>query len=606
MEERKKAWSRTLDRYANRHLGKTLAGNITDDHVKVNMLFSNVKTKLPGLIFQNPDLVAIPGSSEQTRNQKLLTEAMMRYYIRELNIKKEAKRATLDGLLKGYGCLKLGYSIRTWQDTVPVDRSGAEADTPKAESKKGMLKRFFPNRPKQRPEELMKMETDVSTEPVKVASEGPMVFRVAPENILTHPDAKFPADKGCRWLIHQSTHSMLELQYDDRFPMSKREKLKPSQYIDQKHLAAAYGKEVDPTKIDDPDMQFVTLFEIWDRISRRKIVLADNNWELGALLADDWPYEGMEGFPFEFLLFHEILDEFKALSEEDPIINQLEELEAIRTYQMRHIRHVSNRVFIRTANFKEGVDERLKNAQDGEVLETDADDARAQIAVVPDAGISRDVYQADSIAKEDINNVSAVTEFDRGRVGGAQTATEAAIIEGANRQRSDDAKGVVDDWIMGTLTKMFQILQQWLPTDLAVKIAGPSLGSDWQNIEPEDIAGEWAFTMVPGSTAVPNREILRSQALRLLEMLAGAELVDQRELILMVLENFPELMAGGRTDRLVKDPKAAEEAAQQGQEGQGQGGAGDLAAMMQQLQGGGGGNAIGGPAPPSEALSGVA
>jgi hypothetical protein len=93
--------------------------------------------------------------------------------------------------------------------------------------------------------------------------------------------------------------------------------------------------------------------------------------------------------------------------------------------------------------------------------------------------------------------------------------------------------------------------------DLVVKIAGNVIGSEWRNVTPADIAGEFDLQIVPGSAALPNRDVLRSQGMRMFELWQQSPWVDQRELHLMMGENFPELMAGGRLDRLIKNPEQA-------------------------------------------------
>ena len=577
MLEKEKIWQKTLNRYANRNLQTPNYASAGEDLIRVNMLFSNVKSKLPSLIFTNPDYEAHPQQEETTREDILLTEAIIRHYIRAWDLKGETKRSTLDALLKGYGALKVGYSTRTYSNTPGPDREGSESEEAQHKAEqgpRGMISRFFPNKPKQMPKERLVKESTADARVLEVADEGPVLFRVAPETLLHPPDACFPMDRNCRWLAHKTVHTMLEIQYDDRFPREKRKKLKPTQYPNRE-LLGGMGKDWDYKKITDPDMQFVVLYEIWDRLTRRRLVFADGNWDTVGLLNPDeieWPFEGMEGFPFEFLVFHEVLDEMKGLSEEDVIINQLEELDKMRTFQIRHLKSVSNRMFVRTENFAEGTDDQLKRGTDGTVLKTDAEQAANQIVPITDAQMSQDFHIAQGDVKEDINTISAVAEFDRGRVSGAETATEAAIIEGANRQRSEDAKSSVDDFVTRAVEKAFQIMQQWLPTDLAVKVAGPTIGSNWIKPTPDRIAGQWTFHMVPGTTAVPNREVLRAHALQLMEGLGGAELIDQRELILMVLQNFPELMAGGRISRLLKDPQAGQDAMSQLAQEQAQGG----------------------------------
>ncbi len=549
MAHRMKSWKKNIDRYANRGLSKPTEGELGyDDFVRVNMLYSNIKTKIPALIGQQPDIMAIPKSPEIEDRQRLLTEGVLRHYIHDWRLHKTVQAVVLDTLLMGHGILKVGYSVRTMENTTRVSRKNQEL-SPQEKAPDGI--------PEGSKEDLQK-ETSVDPSPPSIAAEGPVIHRVSPKHLLTHPDASFPLDKGARWVAHRTVHTKLELQYDDRFPKSWRRDLKPSEVLDTKQFPGL-PRDFDPAKAEDPDLQFITLHEIWDRLTREVYVFADGNWGLGAGRVFDWPFTGMEGFPFEILVLNDLPDEAGGLTEIDPIINQLEELDKMRTFQLRHMKKLANRIYTMTENFKSGSREAIRRGTDGTVLIVDAEQARGQLELVQTATMSPDFYRAEEAIKEDLNNVSGVAEFDRGRVAGAKTATEASIIEGANRLRSDYAQGQVQDFILETLKKSFQIMQQWLPKDLAIKIVGPSVGESWETISAEDIAGEYDLRLVPGSTAPPNREVLRSQALRMYELLAGNPDVIQRELVLMLTENFPELMAGGRIDRLVKNEQAAQE-----------------------------------------------
>lgn len=541
LEKKVKKYKQSLDRYSNRNLPVPGEGQATDDFVRVNMLFSNIKTKLPNLIFRNPDVQAIPRFAEANSIQKLLAEGTISYYMDEWKFHREARAAVLDCLLFGYGNLWTGYDIRTIDNTKPVER-GDQSETARH---KGKL-------PKERKSEK---QTSTDFNPPQVASEGPTCFRISPKTLLTHPDAKLPLDKGARWIAKLYTPTILELRYDNRFPMDWRRKLKPSAVLDSARVPM---KNFDPMTTKDPDMMYVGIFEVWDRLTRKRYWFADGeNWELGSAMIKDWPFHGMEGYPVETLVLGELPDEFEGLAEIDPIINQLEELDKMRTYQLRHLKKVSNRTYVKTTNFEEGTDDDLRRGADGTVLTTHADTAHNQISLVQDAALSRDFYAGEESVKVDINQVSAIAEFDRSGVTGAKSATEASIIETANRIRADDAAQLVSDFALDTLKKSFQIMQQMLPPDLSIKINGPTMGTQWVRVTKEQIAGEYQLKITPGSTALPNRDVLRGHALRLYEIWAQSPWVDQRELHLMIGENFPELMAGGRLNRLIKDPEEA-------------------------------------------------
>jgi hypothetical protein len=585
-QKRQARWRQSLNRYANRNLMSVMGGALDDDHVAVNMLFANIRTKVPALFFHTPDVVAQAQTPDIERESVMVAEATVRKLNEMNDFEGHMDRCVLDSLLFSFGAMKMGYSTRTVNNTESVPREGAQ------EGIKDKLKKVLPKAlRKDAPEET----STISPMP-RIISEGPTYLRVSPRNILTHPDATWPLDQGARWMAHRAVYTLRELQFDDRLDQSWRRDLKPTTFLDGERLGLP--PQFEPHLVEDPDMMFVVLYEVWDKLRREVITFADGNWDIGAGRIVDWPFHGMEGYPFEFLVPFEIPDEFEALSELDPIIHQLEELDKIRTYQIRHMKRF-NRMYVMTDNFDEGVEQDLRRGIDGTVLRTEAETAAGQIEAVPVAQITSDVYGAEGAVKEDIKNISAVSEFDRERVSGSRSATEATIIESANRLRTEFSQKQVSRFGMKCVKKEFQIAQQWMSPDMVVQMAGSVAGSAWRRVTPEMIAGEYQFRFLPGSTAPPNRDLLRAHSAQLYELWNQDPMIDQRELRLMVADHYPELMQGGRADRLIKDPERAGappavdmEQVLQGAAGGGAPGAGvDLAEVAAGMGGGGGGGA---------------
>jgi hypothetical protein len=535
-------WKQSIDRYANRNLPQILGG--ADDEVHVNVLFANVRTKVPHLFFRNPDVMVIPEQEDYVEGAAL-AEAVLRHYMRIGRMKQSMNRSVLDSLLMPYGIQRLGYTVRTVRNSDPVD----EADANWFEKLTGG------KLPKQR---KSAKETSILTGPPRVSFEGPTCDRVSPMNFITHPDARFPLDEGARWVGQIGIRTMREVQFDERLPKSWRKNLKPSHNLDFNHYmshtpASSYRDLMDPEKMDDPDMMKVVFYEIWDRLTRRYMLFAENNWDEGPARVENWFFDGMEGFPFEFLVPLEIPDEFEGLSELDPIIMQVEELDRFRTYQIRHLKR-ANRKYLAGSDLPEDQLRALEIGEDCVIIRARTETVEGQLIPIQDAAIPNDFYAAKNDIREDINVISATTQFDQGQVVGAKTATEASIIETGSRARVSFSEDQVVDFLGDVLTKKFQIAQQWLPDELVVRVTGDKIGKPWRAVTPEDIAGQYTVQVVAGSTNPPNRDLLRTQAQNVFSMWMGSPLVDQRELHLMVGEHFPELMSGGRLQRMLKNP----------------------------------------------------
>lgn len=538
LEKRVETWNRVANRYANRDL-PAVFGDSEDDQVRVNMLFSNIQTKMPNLFFQNPDLGVLPKRSGIPEEAAIKARATELYYLREDDFKGKVNRAIFDSLLRGFGCLKMGYTTRS---------VGSE---PVPEEKETVFGKIKGKLPKGKKSQSVK-ETSTIVGPPRIIREGPTYSRVSPRNIITHPDAYWPADEGFRWLGHISSQTLEQVRYNTTLDKKWRDKLQANRGLDPNRVKLP--EKYDPAGTDDPDQQYVLLIEIWDMIHRRILTFADGNYELGEGRNQDWIFEYMDGYPFEFLVPKEMPDEFGALTEEDPIIGQLEELDRIRTLGVRHMKR-ANRKYLATSDISEADKRALQIGEDCVVITVEGDTAKDQVVPIADAPIPMDTHRLESACKEDINVVSGVAEFDRNRVAGAATATEAYILEEGNQRRAGYSQDQVNEFLLKAMQKHFKICQQWLPQDLEVKITGTTEGSSWRQVSPKDIAGDFDFEIIAGSTSQPNLERIKADTLKVYEMLRDNPTVDITKLTKLLVSRFPHVIPPDLARLLVKNPQ---------------------------------------------------
>jgi len=538
LERKVKRWKNVVNLYANRAIPPVegMGSEADADMVTVNMIFSNVRIKAPSLYYANPDFMVLPEKPYPAEKIQAV-DSVLRWAMRYAKMKDRMNRCVLDSLLMSMGICKQGYSARLIRNM----------ETPPRDEATGLLEKIKGVLPKRKSPER---ETSVLTPPPRIAVEGPTLMRVSPMSFMTHPDARFPLNEGARWCAQIAIKTLGEIRHDERYDANWRKKLQATHFLDKTKidLQTEAGGQV-----DDPDMAFVILYEIWDMMHREVLVFAEGNWDEGPGRLVDWPFDRMEGYPYTMLVPYEIPDEWEALTEEDPIAHQLEELNKIRSYQIQHLKR-ANRKYISSPDLSEEDLRALEIGADGLVVRaTERGDVRSMLAPIQDAQVSPDVYNTQEIIKNDINTISAVAQFDRGSVAGAGTATEASIIESGNRQRADFSQLQVADFAVETLHNLLAICQQWLPEDLVLQATGDA-AQPWMEITPEEIDGRFALEIIPGSLSPPNKDLMRVQALRLLELWVNNPGVDQYELNLMVARQFPEVLGHGTWDKMLKNP----------------------------------------------------
>jgi hypothetical protein len=538
-------WDESIRRYSNRHLPQIVDGD--GPNVSVNILLSNVRAKLPFLFYQDPELLVRPQRPDSPPDLGALAKGLSLYYLRKQKARHKINRCILDGLLQSRGILKLGYSTRTVR-SAPTPKKGGDPKKP-----------FFGKRKRGRPRKESSAVDQLP--PLRVTQEGPTLTHVSPRRFLTHPDAKFPIDDHARWVCHMSVQPIELVRIDERFDEKWRKEVKATEQLKEPRpdsIDAAYEFGGDERQ-RDPQSQFVVLYEIWEKTRREVMVFADGNFTHGPARVKAWPFGGMAGYPFSMYVPLEIPETFEAMTELDPIINQVEEMDHFRTMQARHLMRFKRFYEVTTDTIDTAELDKLRIREDGDFAITNAEDGRRSIYPVEDANMPLDSFRFIGDIKNDLDMVSGVSELRRQGQGSSKTATEASIVDQSQQARGVFDRQEVDDFVLDAIEKKFMIMQQWLPQNLAVEIMGP-LGRDWvENVSPEMIEGEFDFSIVAGSTQPPNIALMRAEVTQLVQLLQAAPFVDHvdfHEVLRMILETYPELIRGGRLEAILKDPQA--------------------------------------------------
>ena len=539
LKARSERWDECIKRYANRHLNPVF--DDTGDQVSVNVLLSNVRTKLPFLFYQEPEITVRPKQPGISDDTLALVRALNLHFFDLNKTTRKVHRAILDGLLQSYGIVKIGYSTRTARDLELKKDDQGEPGVPKKRGRKKEASAV---------DEMM---------PLRVVSEGLVHSHVSPRKFHTHSDARFPIDDHCRWVAHEVVKPLEIVKADERLGAEWRKDVKPTEGLPVHVLNMV--PTVDSKELSDPHTQFVCLFEVWDKLRREVHVWADGNWDLGPARVVDWPFTGLSGFPFAMYVPLEIPETFEAMTELDPILNQVEELDRFRTMQLRMLDRYRRMYEVSSDGVDHDELDKLRTREDGDYIITNREDGQRVISPIEHASLPADSYRYEASIKNDIDVGSGVSELRRQGQGTSDTATEASIIEETQKTRTTFDRKLVDDFVVDIVDKQFAVMQQWLPNDLAVEILGP-LGAKWVSpVSPQQIEGQFQFRVIPGSTSAPNSKLVRAELIGLANLLSTnphfTDLVNWPELAKLILNTFPEITRGS-TEKLLRAPEAVQ------------------------------------------------
>lgn len=294
-----------------------------------------------------------------------------------------------------------------------------------------------------------------------------------------------------------------------------------------------FTKEMKESVIYKDDIQFVSLYEIWDASERMIYLYCDEN-QTFMDNARPWP-EYMRSYPFQMLAFNRINDKPYPKSDIAPWEPQLLEKIKLQWLMLNHMKRWS-----RTMVGKKGAlspSEQTKFAQgiDGTYLESSASDIQTAFRTLDYGSLPPDIYAVLDRIEGVIRSVSGQPEFDRGGSTQARTRTlgELELIQSGSQTRTDRKTDLIETHCEEIARHMIAHMQAQFYVPQIVKITGrepqeviAAFGNKFdplsQTIEfsKEDIMGEYDINVKSGSTLPLNKKTRDQMLQKVLELAA--------------------------------------------------------------------------------------
>lgn len=241
-----------------------------------------------------------------------------------------------------------------------------------------------------------------------------------------------------------------------------------------------------------------TLFEVHDLLEGKILTLSPQHKEI--VLKYDYPYEYFRGSMYVPLYFVDDPERLYPISMTQIVRGQQDELNRIRTQQMRHRKRFNRRYLLAENTMKDEEIEKLEQGDDGTVCRTRGDPRRV-LAPVEDApldfGSTRD-YQLD--IKGDMREILGINEYMRaGLIPRTKTAQEASMIQQGASIRSQNLALYVRDFVVDIARRLVLVIQN--EYDDINYLSTPEGGiTQWTK---EDIAGDYEVEVGIGSMLPP-------------------------------------------------------------------------------------------------------
>lgn len=504
-DERGTAWKNMKKYYRNQFAA---------DIVSVPLIYSTGRQMIPFLYFKNPIVECTPLQRGFGHKAKIL-EAVDNMLIREMRVKEQLKLIIQDTFLYDYGIRKVGYDSE-----FGYDATGS------------LWKELFT----ELGIELTKEEAEEYN--TYIISEFPFFLRVPPKRFIVDPDVEGPSLDTARWVIEEFYRPLEDVLDDDRYDFPKD--LTATHMLNKDSLG---NTVISPNKegqvgIDiakKSDIERVKMWEIWDKKTREKMIIADGHYGFGSRVEDVWNLRNF--FPYDRLCFNPVSDEHYSTSDAMYVEKQQIDYNDTVTQEMVHRRHSNRKIIAREGAFSVEQKAKFTSGVPDVLVETQVPVSEVTYLT---PNMSRDIYQARGDIRTDMMETLAMGRNQMSQeMGKRKTASEAMIINQYTELRSDERRDIVADFLERSIKDVNTLVFKFWDVPDVIKLIGQE-GEEWATWTGEDLEGEYAVQIVPNSVMPHTKELYKQKVEHLFSINAGNPYVNMKEMTRLLFDAYEE------------------------------------------------------------------
>lgn len=438
---------------------------------------------------------------------------MLNWLKDELNLKSKARLGIADAF-PAYGILKVYFTSESTENPRAGEAVLADDNEPMANEDGSFV-----------------LEPDV------IPMNGQYnVSRVHPDDVLWNEDAG-PLEDSWEWMGQQITIPFADAKKNPLFSkvalrsikgqQSKdeeeklREERKKGDSIVSSDVKGSHEVETVENPVVEGEPEDLTYWEIWHLKTDKWSAYADGADQM--LFHDQDQPVGVEKHPYSILRFTPLRDDSPyPIPPMSQGIKPQNELNLNRSQQMRHRKRFNRKYEVGKQAGLDGEGmSKLESGDDGTVLDVKM---VGQIQPIKDAPLDQQNLIEKGYLERDINEMLGGTTDEARGVAGADSATQAGILEKRLDIKEGDGLSLVVDWIKGAIRKLDQLVATHLTKAQAVRVVGPG-GDEWSIVGPEaydKIDGEWTYEVATGSTVPQLPQVERASFIAFLQALAAS------------------------------------------------------------------------------------
>ena len=477
--------------------GKQNPGWPASEWITINKIYSHMQAQLPLLYQLDPYFyVKVKRSYSVNPMDVILFEkrgkvrsAYLNYLKGEIDLKEKAQLAIQDAHF-AYGVLKTHYTV----EEVENERFGELILDEKEQP-------------------IFGDDGEPLTQPEFIPiNERYKVSRVHPDDLLWDDDAGTLEDKWC-WIAERVTMTEEQIKADKTLNQSIVKDVEPG-VRDTKNL---FNKIFAKDSSEEKSQGLYEVYEIYDLAKKQYLKILTGATK-PVMLPRPVP-GGVDKHPYTVLRF--------TLRDNSPYpippisqgIDPQKEYGEARSGLLRHRKRFNRKYEVAVAMLEDESElGKLEAGDDGTIIRVMQTGA---IKPITDAPLDQANYLEINALNSDMVEVLGSPDNARG-VSGADSATEASILDSRLEVREGDRMSRVVDWITKTAENLDNLVQTHITKEEAVSVSGPE-GEFWELVRPDDYAeinGDFAYSVNVGSSMARMPQIERAQFLAFLQVMA--------------------------------------------------------------------------------------
>jgi hypothetical protein len=504
-----------------------------------NVIFSAIKAIIPAIYARNPtaEFTATDDGNEEQLAwvqclEKLCDTLGSMKQAPGINLKYKVKQAIVAAKLMNLGWMEIGYTIK---------EDSSDAALAELEMKSKELEEADSTKRIQEIEgELIALEEKVNT----LAPSGPYTRYYSAKDILVDPEAMEPDFSDAKWMAacDYMPTSYLNAVYGTRESNGTQVKsvYEPTAVLNA--TVGSFNKEVESTesfKLFDTNeashygydnhqsylsAQRTKCWRIYDKVTRRIFLYADNKWDWPIWVEDD-RLELPNYFPFEPLIFNVAPMGPFAFSEVAYVLDQQDAINEINDAERRARMDLQYRVLFDqgSGTTREAVERVLKGS--GPVAEP---------VKVPDGKKIDDMFfspQPNILKAPQLFDVARQRQVVDGILGVTpslraseyKTNTTNKAIEQYNAttsSRLDEQIDEIEEFVGRVYYDVSYLCARFMSQEDVANLIGPKYGEVWRTVEdPTELKRMFTMRVVGGSTTKPTSAFKQQIAVQIGQVL---------------------------------------------------------------------------------------